>query len=330
MPHGYHHLTYDKRCQIYALKGSKMTQKQIAKFVGVSQSTISREFRRNTGKRGYRYKQAHSLAENRRYTASTVAYKMTPTRIELIEQMLKNDQFSPEQISGNLKLNYKIAISHESIYLHIWKDKKLGGNLYKQLRRRGKKYSYRGEKLSGRGLIPNRVDIKQRPMIVEEKTRVGDFEGDTIIGSHHQGAIVSLVDRKTKVTFLYLLLRAKAEETAAAIIKKLLPIKNIVETITTDNGKEFAQHELVTEKLGAKFYFAQPYHSWERGLNENTNGLVRQYFPKGSDFSKLDQQQVLAVEKKLNNRPRKTLGYKTPREEFLRLTGVDLNYALHS
>ena len=200
--------------------------------------------------------------------------------------------------------------------------------MYKHLRRCGKKYNKRSGKLAGRGLIPNRIDISLRPVEVAARSRVGDFEGDTIIGKEHRGAVMTMVERKTKVTLMHRLSSTKSEETAAAIIKRMLPIKELVLTITTDNGKEFAQHESIASNLNAQFFFAQPYHSWERGLNENTNGLIRQYFPKGSDLSTLTQQQVLVVEKKLNNRPRKTLGYRTPNEEFLRLTGVDLNYAL--
>lgn len=328
MPQGYHHLTQEQRCHIYGLKESRMTQQKIAAELGVNQATISRELRRNAGKRGYRYKQAHQKALMRKSTASTGRRIMTLENIERIEQMLKMDQDSPEQISGQLKLLNIANISHESIYLHIWKDKLNGGELHKQLRRAGKKYNKRSGKLAGRGLIPNRVDISLRPAEVAAKSRVGDFEGDTVIGKGHRGAIMTMVERKTKVTLMARLSSTKADETAAAIIKRMLPIKDFVHTITTDNGKEFAQHEIISDQLNAQFFFAQPYHSWERGLNENTNGLIRQYFPKGSDFSTLTQQEVLAVEQKLNNRPRKSLGYRTPNEEFLRLTGVDLNYAL--
>lgn len=306
-----------------------MSQRQIAAALGVCQSTISRELKRNTDKNGYRYEQAHALSTQRRHAVSATPRKMNLELISRIEAALRTDQLSPEQISGRLKLTSNIEISHESIYLHIWKDKRRGGDLFKSLRRHGKKYNKRSAKHAGRGLIPNRVDITLRPAVVDEKSRVGDFEGDTIVGSHHRGAIVSIVDRKTKVVVLQLVPQAKAYETAMAMINRLSPIKSIVRTITTDNGKEFAQHQKVLQALKAQFFFAQPYHSWERGLNENTNGLVRLYFPKGTDFSKLDQQQVLAVEKKLNNRPRKTLGYRTPSEEFLRLTGINLSDALH-
>lgn len=328
MPQGYHHLTQAQRCQIYGFKGSRMNQQKIAKELGVSQATISRELKRNAGKRGYRYKQAHEMVTLRMHVARAIRRKMTPGNIDRIEKMLKEDQLSPEQISGRMKLLGTAQISHESIYQHIWKDKRSGGLLYKHLRRSGKKYNKRSGKLAGRGLIPNRVDIALRPVEVAAKSRVGDFEGDTIIGKEHRGAIMTMVERKTKVTLLHLLTSTKSDETAAAIIKRMFPIKELVLTITTDNGKEFAKHESIAESLKAKFFFAQPYHSWERGLNENTNGLIRQYFSKGADFSTISPKQILEVEQKLNNRPRKTLGYRTPSEEFLRLTGVDLNYAL--
>lgn len=330
MPKGYHHLTQEQRCQKYGLMRSRMSQKNIALELGVSQSTISRELSRNLGKRGYRFKQADTMAKKRRHSASAVARKMLPKTIALIEQMLTLDQLSPDQISGRLKLTHAISISYETIYKHIWKDKANGGGLYKHLRRHAKKYNKRAGKTAGRGLIPNRRDIDDRPKIVDAKKRIGDFEGDTIIGAQHSGAILTVVDRVSKISFFNLLKSTKADETAAAIIARLSPLRDVIHTITTDNGKEFAKHEEVAQKLGAQFFFAHPYHSWERGLNENTNGLVRQYFPKKTNFATITQQQVLEVEIKLNNRPRKSLGYKTPVEEFFRLTGIQLNYALHS
>jgi IS30 family transposase len=324
MPHGYRHLTYEQRCQIYALKKSGKTQAQIAKFLKISQSTISKELKRNIGKRGYRYKQANNEAIQRRSTVSSVRRKMTPYVISFVEKEICENQLSPEQISGILKLRHAIDISHESIYQYIWKDKKQGGKLYKKLRRCGKKYNKRGALRAGRGMIPNRKGIECRPTIVDMKIRVGDYEVDTIVGANHRGAIVSIVERKTKVTFLGLVSGTKADETANVIIERLKPIELHTYTITSDNGKEFAKHESIAEALAIDFYFAQPYHSWERGLNENTNGLVRQYFPKGFDFTKLTEEQVLVVEEKLNNQPRKTLGYKTPNEEFTHLTSINL------
>ena len=228
MSQGYHHLTQAQRCQIYGLKGSKMTHQKIATELGVSQATISRELRRNTGKRGYRHKQAHEKAEQRKYLSSAVCRKMTNENICHIEKMLTQDQFSPEQISGRLKLLGIAQISHESIYLYIWRDKRTGGSLYKHLRRSGKKYNKRSGKLAGRGLIPNRVDISLRPVEVAAKSRVGDFEGDTVIGKEHRGAIMTMVDRVTKLTLMHHLSSTKADETASAIIKRMLPIQKIL------------------------------------------------------------------------------------------------------
>jgi len=204
-----------------------------------------------------------------------------------IEKMMRERQWSPEQIAGRLKISTAISISHEAIYQFIWKDKSNGGTLYKQLRRHGKKYSKRGNKLAGRGLIPERIGIELRPKIVDTKARVGDFEGDTIVGAKHRSAIVSLVERKTKVTRLALIKKVGAEEAHNAMVDTLIKIKKHVLTITTDNGKEFAKHIDTAKKLDTRFFFANPYHAWERGLNENTNGLVRQYFPKGTDFTKV-------------------------------------------
>lgn len=329
MPKGYRHLTYDLRCQIYALLKRGFSQKQMAKDLQIDQSTISREIRRNKGQKGYRYKQAQEKAIERRKNASSKPCKMTPNLTMFLEQTLCKKQWSPEQLSGYIKKEMGISISHESIYQYIWDNKHKGGTLYKHLRCNGKKYNKRQNKSAGRGLIPNRVGIEHRPAIVEQKERVGDFEIDTIIGAKHQGAIVSLVDRKTKLTRLGLLSRYTAEETKDAIIKLLTPIKEHVHTLTADNGKEFAKHVDITEALQANVYFANPYHAWERGLNENTNGLVRQYFPKNYDFTTLTIEQVIHVEYLLNTRPRKSLEYKTPIEVFLQSTGANLNYALH-
>lgn len=237
--------------------------------------------------------------------------------VSVIEKL--KERWSPDQISGWLKLNNQGLISHESIYRHIWEEKRKGGKLYLFLRRRGKKYKKRGSKIAGRGCIPNRVDIAERPEVVEKKERLGDWELDTIIGAQHKGVIVSMVDRASKYTMLVLLGNRKSKAVTEALIKRLCPIKKSVLTLTSDNGKEFAKHKDVSFLLGAGFYFAKPYRSWERGLNEHTNGLVRQYFPKKSRFDKLSKKQVAQVEKALNTRPRKVLGYRTPIEVFSEL-----------
>ena len=314
----YHHLTYDSRCQIYALKSTGLLQKNIASILKVSPSTICRELKRNTGKRGYRYEQAQRKSKERRSKSSSTPRRMVKAMVEVINAKL-DEKWSPEQISGVLKAS-GTPISHESIYRHVWADKRTGGVLHKNLRHQGKKYNYKGSLKAGRGIIPNRVDISERSKIVDKKQRIGDWEADTIIGAKHRGAIVSLVDRCSKMTLLHGLPDKQAKGVAQAIISRLreIPSKKR-KTITYDNGKEFSKHEEIARSLSVKCYFATPYHSWERGLNEHTNGLVRQYFPKGSDLSAISNDDIQFVENQLNNRPRKVLGYRTPREAFMGL-----------
>jgi IS30 family transposase len=317
----YHQLTLEERYQIYAFKKAGFNQSQIAASMGVSKSSISRELRRNRGGRGYRPKQAHCLAQARRQS------KNNATRIESktwqkIESLILKD-WSPEQISGYLKAQGESSASHEHIYQHIYSNKQQGGNLYTHLRlkkRRRKRYG----KYDKRGQIPNRKSIDDRSEIVAKRERIGDWEADTIIGKHHNQAIVSLVERKSKLTRLEKVTRTTSALVEGAMLKALKPLAGRVYTITSDNGKEFASHESIATQLNASFYFAHPYRSWERGTNENTNGLVRQYFPKGTDFSKITNREVKAVEKRLNNRPRKTLGFQTPNQVFFNLSPVAL------
>jgi transposase, IS30 family len=317
----YHQLTLEERYQIYAFKKDGFNQTEIASEIGVAKSTISRELHRNRGGRGYRPKQAHSLTQARRQ-AKNNATKIKPKTWRKIESLILMD-LSPEQINGYLKAQGESAASHERIYQHIYADKQQGGDLYKHLRlkkRRRKRYG----KYDKRGQIPNRKSIDERPEIVARRERIGDWEADTIIGKNHNQAIVSLVERKSKLTRLEKVTRKTDEAVRRATIRALKPLAEHVHTLTSDNGKEFAGHEAIASQLDALFYFAHPYRSWERGTNENTNGLVRQYFPKGTDFSKITQREVKAVEKRLNNRPRKTLGYKTPNQVFFNSQPVAL------
>lgn len=285
----------------------------IAEMIGVHQSTISRELARNTGKKGYRHQQAQEKSEHRRRQTSTGPTKMLPPLLEVIEGKLRED-WSPEQISGWLLETQEMLISHEAIYLHVWANKRQGGNLYKHLRRRGKKYGKRSNGKSTRGQIKGRVSIDERPEIVDEKSRIGDWEIDTVIGKGHSGALVTIVERKTNFTVAAQVNSKEAAEVMQATIKLLTPFKDQVYTITADNGKEFAYHHKIAEELEAEVYFAHPYSSWERGLNENTNGLLRQYFPKKTDLKKVTQDEVDKAVIKLNTRPRKGLEYKTPLE----------------
>lgn len=312
MTRTYEQLAYEQRCQISALKESGYGQRKIAVIVGTSQSTVSRELARNTGDRGYRHKQAQEKTEQRRRGVRQPT-KMTPAMINIIESKLRIE-WSPEQISGWLLMEREQLLSHESIYLHIWADKHKGGDLYAYLRRQGKKYDKRRNGKSTRGQIKNRVSIEDRPRVVEAKSRVGDWEIDTMIGKGHSGALVTIVERVTKFTVSAQVMSKRAEDVTQATIALLKPFRDVVHSITADNGKEFAYHEKISKALSTEVYFAHPYSSWERGLNENTNGLLRQYFPKNTDFKQVSQFDVKRAVKRLNSRPRKDLEYKTPNQ----------------
>ena len=214
------------------------------------------------------------------------------------------------------KLGLHSVCGRVSMYRWIWEDKRKKGTLYKYLRRKGKKYNKRRNSLAGRGYIPNRVDIEERPAIVDLKERFGDLEIDTVIGSNHKGALVTINDRLTSKVWIRKLSGKDAAPLALKTIEALQPIKDLIHTITADNGKEFAKHQEIAKELQISFYFYKPYHSWERGANENTNGFIRQYIPKGTDFSEIIDEFVSWIENKLNNRPRKRLGYLTPNEKF--------------
>ncbi len=311
---GYQQLTREQRYQIYALKKAAHSQTEMASIIGVHKSTVSRELARNGGRRGYRPKQAHELATTRH--AAAYRPRISAGTWVRVEQLLRQE-WSPEQIAGRLGLERQPAVSHERIYQHIYADKRAGGTLHLCLRCRKVRRKRYG-KHSRRGQLPNRVSIDARPKAVDARARVGDWEADTIIGTAHRQAILSLVERKSKLVRLQKVTRNTAEAVARASLALLGEVDARVHTITSDNGREFAYHERIAAGLRAKFYFAHPYSSWERGLNENTNGLVRQYFPKKSDFSKITNRQIGKVVKRLNNRPRKTLGYKTPNEVFFK------------
>jgi IS30 family transposase len=306
----YQQLTYEQRCQISALKKRGSSQREIAAIIDTSQSTVSRELARNAGQKGYRYKQAQAKSDQRRAEAVKPT-KMTAKMIAFVESKLRLE-WSPEQISGWLLEDRKELLSHETIYLHIWANKREGGDLYTYLRRQGKKYDKRRNGKSTRGQIKNRVSIDDRPEIVDDKARIGDWEIDTVIGKGHSGALVTIVERVTNFTVSAQVDNKSANDVTQATIALLTPFKDVVHTITADNGKEFAYHEKISEELSADVYFAHPYSSWERGLNENTNGLLRQYFPKNTDLKTVSQMEVKRAVKRLNSRPRKNLEYKTP------------------
>jgi len=295
-------------------------QTRIAAVINCHKSTISRELRRNRGLKGYRPYQADELAYDRQCAAyrSRIAWQTW----QQVERLLGQD-WSPEQIAGRLKLEQQPTVSHECIYLYVYADKRRGGTLHQHLRSQ-KKQRKRYSGYLRRGQIPNRISIDKRPQIVANKGRLGDWEADTIVGARHKGGILSVVERKSKLTRLRKLATKGAAEMKDNAILLLAPLAAKVHTITVDNGKEFCEHELIAAGLNARLYFAHPYSSWERGLNENTNGLVRQYFPKKYEFARITNQDLQQVEDLLNNRPRKTLGYRTPNEVFFKQRSVAL------
>ena len=308
----YIQLTEEKRYQIYAYMKAGHNQSETARLIGVDKSTVSRELKRNQGLRGYRPKQAHQRAGQRQ--ANKVTIRIEPETWGWVKKLLR-EEWSPEQISGRLKWEQGLEVSHETIYQYVYRDKREGGDLYRHLRCQRKRKKRYGSH-STRGLIPGRVSIDERPAVVDRKNRFGDWELDTVIGKNHQQAIVTITERKSKLALFAKVERKTADLVRDAIISLLEPIKDWVKTLTADNGKEFAGHLAIAEELEADFYFAHPYASWERGLNENTNGLLRQYFPKKTDFRQVSENEINKAMDKLNNRPRKALGYKTPNEIF--------------
>jgi IS30 family transposase len=313
----YTQLTQEQRYQIYALMKMGHTQTEIAEVIEVHKSTISRELQRNRGLRGYRPKQAHQFAINRRYRAQP---RIDGSTWALVETLIRKD-LSPEQVSDWLKKKHGILISHETIYQHILADKRVGGDLYRHLRCQKKRKKRYGS-YDRRGVLPNRVSIDERPAIVDTRQRLGDWEADTIVGRRHRGALVSLTERKSRMTLLKQVDHRTAQAVADAVIELLEPWKHLVHTITSDNGKEFAEHERIAKKLEANIYFAHPYAAWERGTNENSNGLVRQYFPKGRDLTTITEEETIMAQSRLNNRPRKCLDFDTPIEVFFQSSSI--------
>lgn len=280
-------------------------------MIAVDKSSVSRELKRNCGKRGYRPQQAHELALERR---SKSVPRIT-TKIWAVAEKLLRQDWSPEQISGRLKKEQGIALSHEWIYQHVLADKRAEGDLYKHLRCQKKRRKRYGT-YDRRGKLPNCRSIEERPAVVNTRKRLGDWEVDTLIGRKHKQAMVTLTERKSRFTFVSKVKRRTAASVRKSVCQLLTPVKDKVRTLTSDHGKEFAEHEQIAETLNLKFYFAHPYAAWERGTNENTNGLLRQYFPKKSDFQSVSNKKIEHAISSLNFRPRKTLRFKTPFEVF--------------
>jgi IS30 family transposase len=307
----YTQLTQEQRYQIHSLLKMEHKQVEIAECLGVHKSTISRELRRNKGMRGYRPKQAHQKAMSRKNHSRN---RIMPETWEMIEAKIRLE-WSPEQVSDWLKRHVGVEISHEWIYQYVLADKHAGGTLYRHLRCQKKRRKRYGS-YDRRGKLPNRVSIEKRPAIVDQRERVGDWEVDTIVGKGHRQAIVSLTERKSRLVLLRKVERRTADLVSVAVIDLLQPLSERLHTITGDNGKEFAEHERISRELKIDFFFAHPFAAWERGTNENMNGLVRQYIPKHRELESITDNDLLFVTNRLNHRPRKCLDFKTPFEVF--------------
>ena len=312
----YQQLIDSQRYQIEAYLRVKYSITQIAEELGVHKSTISRELKRNCKKRSYSACHAQSISDERRKEA----YKHSVFDANMkhyITNKLINKQWSPEQIKGRCDLDGIFMVSVERIYGFVYSNQSEGGYLYLHLRTARRWRKKRLNRKHQRGQIPNRIMINQRPEVVDTKERFGDWEVDTIIGKNHKTAILTVTERKSQFELMVKTDGTKAESIRKQLINLLAPFKTLVKTITSDNGKEFAKHQEIAEKLETDFYFADPYSPWQRGLNEYNNKLIRQYLPKKTDFNLINNNTINVIISKLNNRPRKLLGYKTPNEVFL-------------
>jgi IS30 family transposase len=306
----YQQLTEGKRYQISALHAQGCSVAEIATVVQVHRSTVYREMKRNSQGGAYRPEIAHAKALARRF--ETRKYRVPEQTVIYVELAL-SWHWSPEQISGVGKL-IGMPVSHEWIYRHVAADKARGGKLYKTLRQGHKRYR-RGINRK-RSVIPDPRSIDERPSIVDTRDRFGDWEVDTVLGKHGSGALVTLAERKSRLYLVRKVDAKRATDVRDAIIDMLQPYAAHVHTITADNGSEFVEHKAIAEALNTEVYFAHPYSSWERGLNENFNGLLRQYIPKGTDLRMITDEDVRWAEKRLNLRPRKCLGFRQPEIVF--------------
>ena len=298
---------------ISALRKQGLSQAQIARQLERSPSTVSRELRRNACNDGhYRPSKADSRTRGRR-SRSRRNQQFSDADYQIVTHYLKRD-WSPEQVSGHLRQHDKLRISHETIYRFVWRDKATGGELYRHLRGSRKQRRKRYNAYDSRGRLAGKRHISERPAEVERRETLGHWEIDTVMGRGSKDCIVSLVERKTG----YLLIGKLKNRTKETLNERAIGLIDAhapdFKTITADNGTEFHGYRDIEAQTGVTFYFATPHHSWERGTNENTNGLIRQYLPKGTSMADLTQEECNAIARKLNARPRKRLGYRSPEE----------------
>jgi IS30 family transposase len=306
------HLTKEQRYTISVMRKEGYSQRAIAESIDKDKSVISRELKRNKDQRSGEYRYELALKKCReRHKTKPKQICFTNEIKTASERLLKLD-YSPQQVVGILKKHQEASVSVETLYQHIWNDKKYKGVLHKHLRHQGRRYRKRGAAKDSRGIIKNRVSIEKRPSKVELRDRFGDLEVDLIIGKNHNQAILTINDRSSGMLKMKKIPSKESKGVGLAIIDLLEDWKPYLKTITADNGKEFADHLVVAQELNIDYYFARPYHSWERGSNENLNGLIRQYLPKKTDFTKITDCQVKQIQEKLNLRPRKRFNYENP------------------
>jgi transposase, IS30 family len=307
----YHQLTREQRYQIYALRRMGHSGGEIAQVIGVHKSTVSREVRRNRGRRGYRPQLAQHLAQARK---PHCRMRIAPERWRQVEQLLRQD-WSPEQIVGRLRREGQAGPSHTWIYRYVWQDHRTGGDLAGHLRCRKQKRKHYGG-VDRRGIWPRGRSIEERPALVDARQRLGDWEADTLLGRNLRVALLTLTERKSRFTLLGFLPGRSAGVLQQVLLRLLTPFGDKLYTLTSDHGKEFSHYQAIAQALRLDYYFAHPYAAGERGTNENTNGLLRQYFPRGRDLQSLSRQDLQHAQDRLNFRPRKCLAFRTPFEVF--------------
>ena len=309
----YRQLTSGERYMLHALQLQGLSNAEIARQLGRHRSTIGRELKRNRHiRRSYIPAEANGAARMRR-SKSRRRWYFSDQELQIPLSLIKL-QWSPKQVSGWLKKHRILSISHQTLYRYIWYNKWAGGDIFKNLRQSAKRRRKHYGAYDSRGVMGNKRHITERPIGAENRSRIGHWEIDTVIGSRDKHCIVTLVERKTKYTIIGKLKRRTTELTNKRIIQLIQREKRKFLTITSDNGTEFHQYKVVEKKTGVPFYFCTPYHSWERGLNENTNGLIRQYLPKRESMAHITQRDCDAIARKLNKRPRELLNFKTPEE----------------
>lgn len=309
----YSRVTEADRIKIELLIKQQKSYTEIALEIGKHKSTVSRELARNRGKRGYRHQQAHLLATNRE-ASKHGPYKMNKEICQSIKDKLEK-KWSPEQISCRLKYEGKPTVSHETIYLYIYKDKENGGELWKNLRHGHRVRKRRFPSENRRGTIQNAVPISLRSKAANNRSRIGHWERDTMHGSDRKTSVLVFTDRKSRFNCFKMLSRRTATNVTAATLKAIgrLPVASI----TNDRGQEFSDHARCSKLIKTKIYFCDPYSSYQRGSNENRIGILRQYFPKGTDLRKINWRQLKTAEIEINNRPMKCLDWRTPYEVMM-------------